>query len=326
MEIISEEELIKLVLEYLDKEDFGEKLSPGDDARDIIPRSLRIMFAIDGYSIESAKLPWRSLRDVAFSIITGSASDLISKGAVPHGFMVSIGIPRQWTRDMVVELYEGFKEACKEYGCRLLGGDTNKSNDPWIAVAGIGFSTAAHPPRRDGAQPEDIIIITGHYGAMGIVALDGINTASKLDWVKKYTKRPRIYVHLANIIALYSKVVHASMDVSDGLSYTLYTMARESNVCFSLHDLPMYHEELKEYCKGDQECMLERIMYGGEEYGIVLAIDPRYVNNFADELRNYGIPYRIVGKAVECKESKIYYQNKSLPIYRWDQFRGWIRS
>ena len=325
MEIIGEEELIKLILKYLDKEEFGERLSPGDDARDIIPRSLRIMFAIDGYSIESAKLPWRSLRDVAFSVLTGSASDLVSKGAVPYGFMVSIGISKQWTKDMVIELYEGLREACKEYGCRLLGGDTNKSSDPWITVAGIGFSTAAHPPRRDGARPEDIIVVTGYYGAMGIVALDGIDIASKLNWVKEYTRRPRIYVHLANIIALYSKVVHASMDVSDGLSYTLYTMAHESNVCFSLNDLPVYHEELKEYCKGDQECILERVMYGGEEYGVVLAIDPKYVEKFTNELRNYGIPYKIVGKVVKCKEGEVYYHNKLLPIYRWDQFRGWTR-
>lgn len=325
MTITGEDDLVKTILRYLNDPEPGEKLPPGDDARDIIPRSLRIMFSIDGYSIKSSRLPWRSLGDVAFSILTGTASDLVSKGAVPYGFMVSIGISEDWTRDMVTELYDGFKQACKKYGARLLGGDTNRSSDPWITVAGIGFSTAAHPPRRNGACPGDKIIITGYYGAMGVIVLDGLENASKHEWVKHYTRRPRIYVHLANIIARYSKVIHASMDVSDGLSYTLYTMAIESNTCFKLDDLPPYHRELEEYCRDNLNCILERIMYGGEEYGVVLTIDPNYTKKFIDELRNYGIPYKVVGRVIECRKPTIYFQDKPIPIYRWDQFKGWTR-
>jgi len=325
MPIPSEDDLLRTILKYLDRGGPGERLDPGDDARDILPRGLRIVFTMDGYSIGSAWLPWRGLDDIGYSILAGSISDLVSKSACPYGFMTAIGVPVDWEIGSVEMLYRGFREACRDYWCRLLGGDTNRSGDPWVAVAGIGFTTAAYPPRRDGARPGDYVVATGYYGAMGVVAVDGVEEASRHRWVVMATRRPKVYVQLAPIIASYSKIVHASMDVSDGLAYTLYTVARGSGVCIELGNLPQYHLELRSYCRGDEQCMLERIMYGGEEYGAVLTIDPGYIGRFTGELDSYGVPYRVIGRVVECREPLITYGGKEIEIHRWDQFKGWIK-
>lgn len=321
----SEEDIIDILLKYVDEPGFGERLGKGDDARDIIPRSQRIIFSIDGYSIESVKLPWRTYSDVGWSIVTSVVSDIVSKGGVPYALMVSIGLPREFSVNELIELYNGMSEACRFYNVRLYGGDTNLSRDPWISIAGIGFTSAAYPPKRDGVKVGDYIIVTGYYGASGVIAVDGIDKAKDIEWVKKYTKRPYADTRLPNILSNYSKVIHASMDVSDGLGYTLYTLAKSSQVLLDLETIPNYYTELNSYCRNNMECIVERIMNGGEEYGVVLAIDSAYINKIKKELETYQIPYRVVGKAIRntTKKPYILLWGEPLEIKRWDQFRGW---
>ncbi len=320
----SEDDVISLIMGYLDHSSFGERLGKGDDARDIIPRGPRIVFSMDGYSVESVKLPWRNISDVGWCSITSTASDLVSKGAIPDAFMVSIGFPPTIGLDYVRELYAGVREACNFYGCRLMGGDTNRSKDPWISVAGIGFTSGAHPPRRDGALDGDVVVVTGYYGAMGVVSLDGLEEAGKLRWVIEATRRPVVYTRLAYIVSSYSKAVHASMDVSDGLAYTLYTIAVSSDKCIELNGLPAYYGMLRQYCRGDRECITDRILYGGEEYGVVLTVDPKYAGRFIEELDMLEIPYRVVGRVRECREPSVRIYDRIVEPMRWDQFLGWV--
>ncbi len=325
MVLVGEEEFVEyIVSRFLDKPGFGERLSPGDDARDIVPRSHRILFSIDGYSLESVMLPWRRLDDIGWCLVSSVVSDIVCKTGYPYGVMVSIGIPSSWGLDEVELLYSGIRSACNSYGCRLLGGDTNYSGTPWASIACIGFTQSAYPPGRCGAREGDLVIATGVYGAMGVVAVDGVEKASGLEWVVEATRRPRVYLEIAGLIARYSKSIHASMDVSDGLGYTLYTIARCSRKTIVLDDLPRYYLGLRDYCRGDRECMLERVMAGGEEYGVVIAIDKDVARDFLSDLERYRIPYSVVGRVVEERGYRLMYRDSVLRVRRWDQFSGWI--
>lgn len=320
---LGEERVVEKIVELLDKQCFGERLGPGDDARDILSRSHRILFSIDGYSIESVLLPWRTLRDVGWAIVTGSISDIVSKSGVPEGVMASIGVPSSWSLNNLLELVTGVREACSYYKTRFLGGDTNSSETPWITVAVVGFTSTAYPPPRSGARIGDTVIVVGdNYGAMGVVALDGVKEASRHRWVIEKTKRPTLYLDTALVIQKYGKNIHASMDVSDGLAYTLHTIAKLSNTGIEIYDKPVYPRELDEYCRGDEKCIWDRILYGGEEYGVVLITDPNIIDNIKKDLDDYGIPYRVVGRIVSHREVVVRNYGVVKPK-RWDQFSGW---
>ncbi len=325
--MFSEEEIVEHILKYVSKPVFGERLGVGDDARDILVHAQRILFSIDGYSLESAMLPWRSLSDVGWCLVSSIVSDIVSKGGFPYGLMLSIGVPRDWGLDVIDELYSGVLDACREYRCRLLGGDTNLSDKPWASIACIGFTSSAYPPSRSGARPGDTVIATGLYGCMGVVVFDGVEEASRLEWVVDCTRRPTVLTRLAYIISSYSKTIHASMDVSDGLGYTLYTIARSSKVSIVIDNLPKHHSSLREYCRDDIECIVKRVFNGGEEYGVVLVVDSNRVDDLVKDLELYDIPYSIIGKVSREKHEPPYIiaWHKPLEIYRWDQLSGWTK-
>jgi thiamine-monophosphate kinase len=318
------EELIveKIIGKYISKQLPGEYLGFPDDARDILPMAPKILFNIDGYSLLNAKLPWRDWRDVGYTAITGAISDHIVKGGIPRDIMVSIGLSRNMNALVLEEIYKGIGDALREYNLRLLGGDTNSSSDPWITVSVLGYTTAKKPPRRDGAKPGDIVITTGYYGAMGVVALLGFDKASQYKWVVEATRRPKIYIELAFVISNYYRGIHASIDVSDGLGYSLLEICRRSGVGMELFDKPLYYDGLKELCDEEDMCLWKYILNGGEEYGAVLVIDNRIIDKIKDYLAKFQIPYKIIGKVIEGKGISI--KGERISVLRWDQFRGWV--
>lgn len=321
---LGEKNLIENVIsKYLDKPGYGEYLKYPDDTRDIIPIAPRILFSIDGYSINKVRLPWRNLRDIGWTAVIGAISDHIAKGGVPRDIMVSLGLSKNTFVNDLVEIMEGIREAVDKYSLRLLGGDLNESETPWIDVAVIGYTSAKKPPGRCCMQGGDKIIVTGIYGGMGYVVLEGVKKASSMEWVVENTRRPRVYIEVGIVISSYYRSIHASMDVSDGLGYTLLEIARISGKGVVLENLPVYRRELEEICSS-KECIWRYVLNGGEEYGVVIVVNNKWVNEVFDMLKKYGVPASVIGSVVD-KPPHLYLDNKVFDdkIVFWDQFKGW---
>ena len=318
-----EEEVVDIIAKKaVSKPGHGEYLFYPEDARDVLPRGPRIIYSIDAYSVKSLKLPWRDYSDVGWSALVGAISDVITKGGVPHACLIALGLPRDMNLADLENLISGMQEASQAYGVRILGGDTNESSDAWIAVSVIGFTTAKMPPSRRGLKEGDVIIVTGLYGAMGYVAKHGIEASSKLEWVVNHTKRPQISSEISSVIENYYKVISATMDVSDGLGYTLSVMSRLSGVAIQIENPPKVFKELADLCADNVKCLLEYALAGGEEYGVVMGVKPDFVKAITSELDYFEVPYAVVGKAISGQPG-IYYQGQALPVTRYDQFRGW---
>lgn len=313
------EEMIKIIGSRIES---GEILTYPDDAKDVLPRGPRIIVSIDGYGIFKLRLPWRDLRDVGWCAITGSVSDVIVKGAFPEFVLLALGLPPDLSTSELRELSEGIKDGLEHYGVRLIGGDTNVSDDPWIAVATIGFTPAKKPPSRNGLRNGDVLIVTGFYGAMGLVAEKGLEESKKREWVVKVTRRPTASKSLAAVVSSNYRWITASMDVSDGLGYTLLSLAKASGVKIALNSLPLYYPQLRDECGMDEDCILKLVMTGGEEYGAVLGVKPEGLYHVEKDLKYYQIPYRIVGR-VESGDPIVLFKDKPVSFMEWDQFQGW---
>lgn len=320
---LTEEEVIALFIKNaISMPRIGEYLYYPEDARDILPRAPRIMFSIDAYSIESLRLPWRDYSDIAWSAFTGAVSDVVSKGAVPHASMIAIGLNPDLDVDVLRGLVNGLIDASRFYDVRILGGDTNKSLDTWIAISVLGFTTSSISPSRSGLRRGDYVVVTGVYGAMGYVIKHGFEKSISEKWVVEYTKRPVSEIRLAHIIENHYKAVSASMDVSDGLGYTMELMSKLSKYGIVIDRPPRTHEHLIELCRNDEKCILEYTLIGGEEYGVVLGIRPQFIEVIGKDLDHFNIPYVIIGRVVET-EPGLYFKGERIFTKRYDQFKGW---
>lgn len=322
-EVGEKEAIARVIAKYISKPNKWERLGVLDDARDLIPRSPRITFSIDGFSLNSVKLPWRSLSDIGWCSIVATVSDHVVKGSAPREVMVSLGLPRDWSLNMLDEFYKGVYEAVSEYGLRLLGGDLNVSSDPWVSVSIIGYSPIKKPPSRCCGKVGDVVIATGIYGAMGFVNKHGFIEASRHEWVINATKRPKPHLDLSIVISSNYRYINASMDVSDGLGYTILELSKTMGKGVELINYPHYHTELDAICLSDI-CLWEYVLNGGEEYGSVLIVDPLHIGRITSMLDKFHVPYRIIGSVIN-EEPGIYFKGGKLSaeINTYDQFIGW---
>ncbi|WP_404334844.1 thiamine-phosphate kinase [Sphingomonas sp. MMS12-HWE2-04] len=150
--------------------------------------------------------------DIAWKLVAVNLSDLAAKGAKPIGVLIGAALI-----DRAERFVEGLRAILTDYGVPLLGGDTIKLNGPAsFGCTAIGRATAQPVPRRSGARPGDALYVTGKIGA----AMLGFRAGDGAAYLRP---RPR----LAEGRAL-APVVHAMMDVSDGLLLDAARMAEAS--------------------------------------------------------------------------------------------------
>src|SRR5881397_2771000 len=94
-----------------------------------------------------------SLRQAARKAVVATVSDFAAKGVRPKALLVSLGLISPVKRSMVLQLGQGLSQGAREYGCRIIGGDTSESKDLIIDCIGFGLAKPQNILRRDGAKP-----------------------------------------------------------------------------------------------------------------------------------------------------------------------------
>ncbi len=115
--------------------------------------------AVDGEVIYSSdmffenihfKREWMSYYQIAQKAMLVNISDSVAMGAVAKLALVNIELPKDTTKEQMVELADGFSECAKEWGIEIIGGDTIGGDKLNISITLI--SQTQNPLRRDGAK------------------------------------------------------------------------------------------------------------------------------------------------------------------------------
>lgn len=182
-------------------------------------------------------LPGDPPHDVAWKLLAVNLSDLAAKGATPVG--VLLGYPLgddAWNREFV----RGLGEALVHYDVALLGGDTVKGPRV-LSLTAIGRTSVA--PSRSGALAGDALWVTG------VIGRGGLGLRGDPDHLAAY-RRP--VPRLAEGKRL-GPIVHAMMDVSDGLLIDARRMADASGLAveIDLDAVPVVGERMAAVTAGD---------------------------------------------------------------------------
>jgi len=197
--------------------------------------------------------------DVAWKLVAVNLSDLAAKGAVPEGVLlnyplnptpakagaqfrdVSGNVPASPAKGAVAGprpspgwdegFVAGLESVLLEFGARLIGGDT-VSLPPGaprvLTLTAIGRDAAA--PSRSGAKAGDELWVTGTIGDAGAGLRIARGEDGPADLLAAY-RRPQ--PRLAEGRAL-APLVHAMMDVSDGLLLDALRMAAASGLAVAI--------------------------------------------------------------------------------------------
>ncbi|MDH7555890.1 MAG: thiamine-phosphate kinase [Candidatus Methanosuratincola sp.] len=276
---IGERGLIELIWGLVDRQLLGEPaenpLPHPDDASALLLPGGRFLVLKTDMFVRRTDAP-RGMRhyQMGRKSVVMCASDLAAKGAKPHAFMHSMGVPPSYPSGGVLDLVRGLLSACKEYGVAFLGGDLGESKD--LVVAGFMVGFADRIVRRSGASPGDLLAVTGHFGETASaleILLKGRSAPPPLRRrLLRSVYQPRARVDLGVALAG-TGAVTSSMDSSDGLAFTLHELARSSGVRFVIYKVPV-SRAAEEFASIHGIPAEELALYGGEEYEFVLTIKP----------------------------------------------------
>jgi len=250
---------------------FADRLGIGD-LDDVALIGKNIVFKADMLVASTDVPPGMDAWQVARKSIVSCASDLASKGVKPHAAMISLGLPQNCTRPYIEGLARGFAGASKEFGVKIVGGDTNEANGIVIDCSMVGFAADGKIPSRKGARPGDLVVVSGRFGlppaGLAILMRNAIAAGAfrKQAADSVFVPRPRQRFGIA-----LAKYFSSSIDSSDGLAISLYELAGQSKVNMVIEDVPIA-EGVEQFARENGLEPNDLVFYGGEEYEIVATI------------------------------------------------------
>jgi thiamine-monophosphate kinase len=240
---------------------------------------------------------WQIARKSIVSVV----SDMSAKGIKPPYFsLLSLGIPRGWTKYKIKNLILGFEKASKEFGVIFLGGDTNESKELVIDCILVGFldSTTNNIPLRNNAKAGDIVITSGEFGytSSGLKIL--LFNTKAISFFKKQAISsillPKPNQKFGTLLGQYFS---SSIDSSDGLGISLYELAKQSKVNFYIDNIPI-PIGLIEFAKTNSLNIYDMIFNGGEEYEILATVNPSNFKKVKFLAKKFHLPMFVIGKVM----------------------------
>jgi len=204
-------------------------------------------------------------------------SDIASMGAEPKYLLIAVGLD---TWPNLAGVMQGAQDCCTRFGAAIIGGDIDRHGELTVVTTGLGLVDKSHIVRRTGAQPGDLVCITGIPG-QAQAYLDGYHQFQKA----LFEPRPRVeegqYLGRAGISAM--------MDDSDGIALSLYDLLSVNECGFSLDStkLPVP--------AGIPEKQAQKLaLYGGGDYELIFTLPPH--RHPVD-----GVSYTVIGTTIKEK-------------------------
>lgn len=328
---LSEEDLIARVRARLGAVTPGELWS-GDDAA-LVATGDRTLLTTDTL-VEHVdfELTWATGADLGWKLVAINASDVAAMGALPTHAVATVQTPLDLPLATFESLIEGLVAAGARWRIALVGGDISRAAELSLGMTVIGAPVGDTLVLRSGARPGDALCITGTLGgsAAGLAALQrGLVDRRSLDAeiadrtgadalavVAARHLRPTARVEEASALA--RSGVHAMIDISDGLARDLARLVRASGAgCeVGLDDIPI-HPEVPRVAPQLGIDPLAVAVLGGEDYELLVALDPDVVEDVQLALDEIGTPLTIIGTATDGAASL-----GGAPLHSWEE-RGW---
>jgi len=320
-EKLGERKIIDLILECLDQMP-NMPVPFGDDVSAIDIGHGKLAVTKTDMLVGKTDVPQdMSLWQAARKAVVMNISDLAAKGVQPLALLTSIGLPRGLSRKDIQQIGRGLNAGAREHNAYILGGDTNEASDLVISCAALGICQKRRLIKRSGAKPGDYVAVTGFFG----------KTASGLKiLMENLSAPPEIREELVNAVLMprarlreglalaQTQAATASIDSSDGLAWSLHEISLASNVGFVLDNLPIA-QEVEKFAKIHGLDPVELTLYGGEEYELLVTIQPKLWQDAKKAVENVGGSLIRVGRVTEEKTLLLKTVGKTVYI----EARGW---
>lgn len=264
---------------------------------------------VEGVHFDLAYMP---LKHLGYKAVVVNVSDICAMNARATQLTVSVAVSNRFPLEALEELFAGIALAAQQYNVDVVGGDTTSSQKGLlISITAIGEADENELVYRNGAKPNDLLVVTGDLGAayMGLQVLERekqvfqVNPQSQPD-LDAYTYlierqlKPEARNDVRTLLHALEVKPTAMIDVSDGLSSEILHLCKQSGTGCNLYEdkLPL-DPQLIAACEEFNLDSTTVALNGGEDYELLFAID---MGDF-DKIK--GNPnFTVIGHMTEEKE------------------------
>lgn len=240
---------------------------------------------------------------VARKMMRVNLSDLAAKGASPIGYLMVTAFSPDIDEHWVAEFTRGLALDQAEFGLGLMGGDTVATPGPLtLSLTAIGSLPIGRAVRRNGARPGDAVLVSGSIGdgALGLKVLrHGFLDLPEADrrYLSDRYHLPQPRVALGRAL-MESGLIHAMMDVSDGLVADLAHITEASGVGAVLRAADVPVSEPAVAVLANEPDLMPLLLTGGDDYELLLTASPASVPDLITLAATVGVPLTVIGEII----------------------------
>ncbi|MCB1521687.1 MAG: thiamine-phosphate kinase [Hyphomicrobiaceae bacterium] len=241
-----------------------------------------------------------------FKALAVNISDLVAKGATPLAYLLTLALSAPPTRSFMARLTADLKRAQDAFGCRLIGGDTDRTPGLMtLTIAAFGYLPHGTAIGRDGARPGDRICVAGTIGDSGLglrlrhdpacFAAAGLDDASRHALVRAY-EEPRPSLAVGPLVRQFAS---AAIDISDGLVKDLGRLTATSGVGgrVAARRVPVSDAARQLIARGATS--MAELLTSGEDYQVLMTVAPEDITALAVAAQAAQVAMSEIGEIVE---------------------------
>lgn len=252
------------------------------------------------------------LKHLGYKSVVINLSNLAAMNVSPSQILVSVAVSNRFTVEALEELYEGIRLACQRYKIDLVASNTTSSTSGLVInITAIGFEDEYKIVRRDRAQENDLLVVTGDLGSayFGLQILEREHQVylanpsvqpvmEGYDYILERQLKPEARTDIKKILEDLDIHPTSMIDISDGLASEVLHLSKQSQVGFRVYEekIPL-----------DPQCMttadelninpITAALNGGEDYELLFTMP----QNQFDRIRNHP-DFSVIGHAVVLSE------------------------
>jgi thiamine-monophosphate kinase len=267
------------------------ELGSGDDAAVTIPGGATAT-SVDAI-VEGVHFRREETRPetVGRKALATALSDLAAMGAEAGEAYVALGVPADLGEEEFLALLDGLLALAAATGTTLAGGDVTRAPALTLAVTVVGHAPGPESfVTRSGAQPGDLLVVTGELGGAtaGRLLLEDPALASAVSGTTAEHLRGRQLdptPRLRSGRALAAAGARAMIDLSDGLAGDAGHVARASGASLRIDagSLPLA-KGVTEVATAAGRDPLQLAVSGGEDYELLAALPPENLGEASSKL------------------------------------------
>tara|TARA_R110000868_G_scaffold28686_1_gene107282 strand:- start:24966 stop:26012 length:1047 start_codon:yes stop_codon:yes gene_type:complete len=260
----------------------------GDDAAVLDFKNKKIVVTTDllveGVHFDLSYMP---LKHLGYKAVVVNLSDVFAMNALATQITVSIGVSNRFPLEALEALYAGIETAASMYKIDVVGGDTTSTvTGLFISVTAIGTLEKNYEVYRNGAKPNDLLVVTGDLGAayMGLQILERekevykVNPNSQPDlepysYLIERQLKPEARQDIIKLLKDLKVKPSAMIDISDGLSSEIMHICTQSGVGCDLYEDKIPLDPLViSACEEFNIDSTTVALNGGEDYELLFTI------------------------------------------------------